>query len=568
MDLTCIPESEVTILPDEPEEPGAVEEEEEAEDDGIMADHNGVMRELLWADEFDGVELNEDIWEYELGNGCLEGTCTGGIDWPIDSAQCTAGACGHGNRELQSYEKANVALEDGVLKLTARKEHDGNASFLPNGSPLSSGRIQTHGDFLLQYGRIEVKAKLPKGRGAWPTIFLLPNAYEYGGWPGSGELDILEAYNSEYGDANSVLGTTHFGYPQYPVSLGAKGQNGCVLKNDYASYADDEYHIFAVDWAPRSIKWYVDRQLYCEVTQFWAGTAQDNPLAPFDKPFTLILSLAMGGDLPGTVFASLIDDDLFPMEYALDYVRVFKLTDEEMDWVPDDDGAVLEPRPVTESAGEPFMTDIAGDLSPLLMSVGSTRIDAEYFDKGGEGVGYHDLDPEVNYGNSRLRPYDGVDMYEGNIWLCPTCWKFADGSGAHIQLNAGEWTSYTVDYPYPLDNLYIVMRHSSLTGGGFKIIMDSLNCDDPTVDGGSVVLDVAGVKQTYNPPQQPPGNLNIPQFCWQTEAWGPDDGVTPIPWGVHKLLLCSKGDGLNVTYMDFQSFSPEGPGFPPYGPGC
>jgi beta-glucanase (GH16 family) len=536
---------------------------------GRMRDSMGVLRKLRWADEFDGPDLNENIWLKENGNGCLQGTCQGGVDWIINDGLCELGACGFGNQELQSYENANVYIEDGALVLMGLKEA------AANGSPVTSGKVHSHDKYLIEYGRIEVRALLPKGRGAWPSIFMLPATSEYGAWPQSGEIDIMESFNAEYTDATSIMATAHFGYSQYPESLGAKGQNGCVLKNDAYSYADGEYHIFAVDWAPGFIKWYVDDLMYCMATQWWSGGALDNKLAPFDQKFELILNQAIGGNLPSTMYSDLIPDEAMPMLTKYDYVRVFDLNESEMTYDSSTDGGKVEtPRPPFEDDAMPYNRLLTGEREPLLLSAGVSRINMELFDYGGEGVAYHDNDPLVNTGNSRLRPYDGVDVMEGNSFTCsdPTveCWKFIDSSGGSVLYDFGEFTAYTVNFPFEFNDMWIVMRHSSLTGAGFKIVANSVNCANPAIDGGFTVLDVSGgVNASWVPGvTEAAANFGIENFCWQTQAWGPEAITVPAP-GVHKLVFCAMGDGLHVSYLDIMNFSPYlDPNFPPYGPGC
>ncbi|KAG5180072.1 concanavalin A-like lectin/glucanase domain-containing protein [Tribonema minus] len=247
---------------------------------------DGVARKLLWHDEFQEKTLNNKIWETTVGNGC-----------PAN--------CFFGNGELQSYSEANVILEDGKLVLEGRFEDPP----LPNGMGISSGKIHTRDAFA-------------------------PIGNEYGGWPGSDELDIMESYNSQWADAQVVLGTLHYGWPD-----GATGN----LQMEIGSRGVE--HVFVVQWAPGSIKYYIDSLLYCEFTQWWAGKAVANKLAPYDKPFQLILNLAVGGTLPGAMQLSDIPGAAMPMRMKFDYVRVWDLTPEERAAANPFPGPILKPTP-------------------------------------------------------------------------------------------------------------------------------------------------------------------------------------------------------------------------------
>ncbi len=554
-----------------------------AVDNEMEMDFMGVLRKLRWEDEFDGKELNTDIWVAELGNGCYEGTCGGGIYGQVDNGQCTLGSCGYGNRELQQYTPDNIKLEDGKLIIVADIAPDPATN---GGMPVSSGKLHTHGDYLIQYGRVEVSAKLPKGRGAWPSIFMLPEVESYGAWPSSGEIDILESFNNEFADGVAAMSTMHYGYQQYLAdtpsgSAGAKGQNGCVLRRDgLETFADGKFHIFAVVWAPRSIKFYVDDILHCHITGWFTSGDLESKTAPFDKPFELILNLAVGGDLPSTLTTGDVPQDAWPMTMEFEYVKVFDLTEEEMSWVPNPDGNVIVPRPDNiESQDTPYVNP--PEPSKLF---GTTRVNMELYNYGGEGVGFHDNDPLINTGTSRLRPYDGVDIYEGNSFTCSDpnveCWKFIDSSGASVQYSEGEWTAYTLEFIAYYDNLHIVLRHSALTSVPFKIIgyeegkfpaNNKPNCNDPYANGGYEILNtnldnVQNLRASYVPGVTAIAEeYGIPNFCWQTQVWEYNEMTEVPPPGVSKIFFCSLGNDLSVSYMDFMNF---GPLDFPTGPGC
>ena len=235
---------------------------------------------LLWSEEFSGNELNTDNWNYQIGDGCAEGIC------------------GWGNNELQSYQQANVLVSDGTLKITARLEDAG-------GKQYTSGRINTRNKADFTYGRYESSIKLPGARGLWPAFWMLSTNEPYGGWPRSGEIDIMEFVSSK---PNEILGSIHYGDPwpnnQFQTEYLIK-ENGDFL---------DTFYNFAVEWEPGVIRFFVDDVLY--------GTKRSTDVStfrwPFDHNMHFLLNVAVGGSLGGSVIAS----DL-PATMEVDYVRVY-----------------------------------------------------------------------------------------------------------------------------------------------------------------------------------------------------------------------------------------------------
>lgn len=243
---------------------------------------------LVWSDEFDGDQLDTAHWNVEIGDGCPE-------------------LCGFGNNELQWYGESNVEVRDGHLVLTARRERIDDHHF-------TSGKITTEGKQAFLYGRIEMRAKLPTGEGMWPAFWMLPEADVYGGWAASGEIDIVESIH----DTDHVSGTLHFGGP-WPANTKSGGEY--APGHDFA----DDFHVYAIEWGPDAIRWYVDEVLYStKTTEDWYSTAApDDPRAPFDQEFHLILNTAIGGDYPGCLSPECITADL-PQEFVIDYVRVYE----------------------------------------------------------------------------------------------------------------------------------------------------------------------------------------------------------------------------------------------------
>jgi len=237
---------------------------------------------LVWNDEFDGQALDASKWDVEVN------------------------ARGGGNHELQYYVTNNVRVREGMLFLDGRKERYTG----PEGTrEYTSARIRTRfkGDWT--HGRFDIRARLPKGRGIWPAIWMMPTDNRYGGWPNSGEIDIMELLGHQ---PNTTHGTLHYGDP-------VKGHlyQGTNYSLANGSFADD-FHVFRLDWQPAAMRWYVDGQLYQTQTN-WHTRSKPFP-APFDQRFHLILNLAVGGDWPGNPDAT----TSFPQAMVVDYVRVYR----------------------------------------------------------------------------------------------------------------------------------------------------------------------------------------------------------------------------------------------------
>ena len=194
----------------------------------------------------------------------------------------------------------NAEVKDGYLSITAHLEDY-------EGFKYTSARLVTRqkGDWL--YGRVEVKAKIPDGRGMWPAVWMLPTDWFYGGWPASGEIDIME--NVGY-DPYKIVGTVHT--EAYNHSIGT--QKGATT-NVQTCYSD--FHIYAIEWELREIRFYVDDLLYFTFTN--EGTGYKT--WPFDKRFHLLLNVAVGGNWGG---AQGVDDSVFPRTLVVDYVRVYQ----------------------------------------------------------------------------------------------------------------------------------------------------------------------------------------------------------------------------------------------------
>lgn len=211
------------------------------------------------------------------------------------------------NHERQWYTNGtdNAALDgNGNLVITAKKENPGDYQCWYGSCEYTSARLNTAGKFTQEYGHIETRLKVPRGQGMWPAFWMLGDNFGDIGWPDSGEIDIMENVGFE---PDTVHGTLHG--PGYSGGDGVGA--GYTLPNGEA-FADD-FHTFAIDWAPDSISWSVDGNVYqtrtpADVSGDWA----------FNHPFFMILNLAVGGDWPGDPDG----DTQFPSELVVDYVRV------------------------------------------------------------------------------------------------------------------------------------------------------------------------------------------------------------------------------------------------------
>jgi len=240
----------------------------------------------VWCDEFDYLGLPDTtLWGYDVGGN------------------------GGGNNELQYYTDAdpdNVFVRDGALSITAIKEYLGGKNY-------TSTRLVTKnkGDFL--YGKIQVRAKLPAGRGTWPAIWMLPTDWEYGGWPDSGEIDIMEYVGY---DPNKIHSTIHTG----AFNHASNTQIGEYL-NLYS--AEEEFHVYEIEWEPNVLRFYVDGVEFFDVAYNpdTMSLLQTQDAWPFDQRFHLIINTAIGGDWGGVMG---VDDTIFPTTFVVDYVRVYQ----------------------------------------------------------------------------------------------------------------------------------------------------------------------------------------------------------------------------------------------------
>jgi len=228
---------------------------------------------LVWSDEFnDKVGLNLQIWTCEIGNGTN----------------------GWGNNELQYYtdRSENISVDTGYLRITAKRENY-------EGYEFTSSRIITSNKYEFTYGKIVIRAKLPKGTGTWPALWMLGENISSIGWPACGEIDIMEHVGK---DQNRIHGSLH-----NAVYYGGNSKSG----NTYINGVSDEFHEYIAVWAPKYIAFYVDSR------QYYYYTVQTGD--PYDSPFFFIMNIAMGGNWGGDVDPEFTESSMF-----VDYIRVYK----------------------------------------------------------------------------------------------------------------------------------------------------------------------------------------------------------------------------------------------------
>jgi len=241
---------------------------------------------LVWEDDFEYTGLPDTSkWSYDVG----------GHGW--------------GNNELQYYtneREENARVEDGKLIIEARKE-------AYSGNDYTSARLVSRNKGDWTYGRIEARAKLPKGKGTWPAIWMLPTEWIYGDgdWPDVGEIDIMEHVGWDEGVIHGTIHTHDFNH------MDGTQQSGQITIPD----AVDAFHVYAIEWTEDKIEWYVDDEKYFTYENNGDGWSA----WPFDHPFHLILNIAVGGDWGGSEGVA---DTIFPQKMEIDYVRVYKKKDQ------------------------------------------------------------------------------------------------------------------------------------------------------------------------------------------------------------------------------------------------
>ncbi|HWS90577.1 MAG TPA: glycoside hydrolase family 16 protein [Pyrinomonadaceae bacterium] len=247
---------------------------------------------LVWSDEFNGPAgsaVDGTKWVAEVGNG--------------------SNGWGNHQREYNTGSTKNASMDGaGNLVITAIRESLGKRYRCWYGEcQYTSARLKTQGRFEQAYGRFEARIRVPFGQGIWPAFWMLGDNIQTAGWPNCGEIDIMEHIGRE---PYTVYGTIHG-----PGYSGASGI-GAPYTLTSARFTDD-FHVFAVEWEPNQVRWYVDGNLY------QTRTPADLPTGSawvFDHPHFMILNLAVGGYWPGDPDSTTV----FPQKMYIDYVRVYR----------------------------------------------------------------------------------------------------------------------------------------------------------------------------------------------------------------------------------------------------
>lgn len=233
------------------------------------------------------------VWQDDFSSGSVPDA----TKWSFET-----GGNGWGNNELQYYTNgANATVTGGNLVITAKRENI-------SGNEYSSARMITKGKGDWLYGRFEVRARLPKGRGTWPAIWMLSSDNSYGNWPASGEIDIMEHVGYDPGKIHCSIHTSAYNH--------TRGTQKTASTN--VPDATDNFHVYRVDWTPYAVRGFIDGVQYFEFVNGNTGFTT----WPFNKKFYLILNIAVGGNWGG---AQGIDNTAFPASMEVDYVKVFKM---------------------------------------------------------------------------------------------------------------------------------------------------------------------------------------------------------------------------------------------------
>jgi beta-glucanase (GH16 family) len=235
---------------------------------------------LAWSDEFDYEGLPDSTkWGYDIG----------GHGW--------------GNNEQQFYtfkDTLNAKVENGFLKIIARKQNKENRQY-------TSARLLTKGKADFKYGKIDIKAKLPGGKGVWPALWMLGDNISEAKWPLCGEVDIMEHVGHM---PDSIFGSVHT--KDYNHVMGTQNTKGIFIKNPYG-----EFHNYSIEWTPEKIEFFVDGKRY----NYFINEKKGETKWPFDQKLFLILNVAIGGNWGGQFG---VDDNICPATMEVDYVRVYQ----------------------------------------------------------------------------------------------------------------------------------------------------------------------------------------------------------------------------------------------------
>ncbi|MEJ2363899.1 MAG: family 16 glycosylhydrolase [Deltaproteobacteria bacterium] len=477
---------------------------------------------LVWSDEFDyNGQPDPDKWNIE--------------NWPP----------GVVNDELQAYtdRPENVQVENGHLIIEARRDHW-------EGNEYTSARIQSayKGDIL--YGRIEAKAILPEGRGTWPAIWMLPTDWVYGDWPTCGEIDIMEHVGYDPGVVHASVHTETYNH-----TIGTQ----ITATKDVPDF-NTAYHVYALEWTPDEIRMYVDDVQYFTFLNEGTGFRE----WPFDKPFHIILNLAVGGTWGG---AHGVAKNIWPQQLVVDYVKMYSY-----DFGPDGE----PPTAPTNLAGNPSSSSITLTWDPSTDNYAVKEYEVYLVDpvSGDRSQGttiYHEyvvggLNPLTTYTlkvtakdySDNESPPASVELTTIDVVSHPIPGKVEaeeydaqfgtqteattdEGGGVNIGwIDAGDWLEYVVESPAAGEFIVDYRVASQSEGGGFQLVDES----------GTPLSYVSTVPVTGD---------------WQ--AWETISSNTiSLPAGLSRLKINVTQGGWNLNWLEFRSVDPTIDNEPPSAP--
>lgn len=233
---------------------------------------------LIWSEEFEGSNLDNITWTYDLGDGSA------------------FGIPGWGNQEVQTYTASskNLKIANGFLTITALREN-------LDGKSYTSARIKSQNKFSFKHGQLKVRAKFPQSKGTWPAVWLMGANLDAVGWPNCGEIDLVEQNGQE---KNKVLGTVHW-------KNNADNTNAKFSDEITAANIGSDFKEYRLIWNENTIKMYVESVKYFDINL--------NESLPFNQEFFLLLNVAMGGSLGGDIPTSFNQDSM-----VIDYIRLYE----------------------------------------------------------------------------------------------------------------------------------------------------------------------------------------------------------------------------------------------------
>ena len=270
-----------------------------------------------FSDEFNGTSLNTNLWNYYTGG------------WKDENQQV---------QNCYTSEEENVNVSGGSLNLVGLYKPGKTCTGNTKTGDFTSGFVQTKGKADFKYGYIEARIKMPKNKSTWPGFWMSPSDKQYGEWPNSGEIDIVEAKGSNYKFAAS---DAHWRDKNTPTGQtgGHRSRQGVIPSTKFDTHDTTEWHTYGVKWTEGKLEYFIDGELHHTITEFKNSNSTGNPNGPFDQNFFLRLNLAIGGnyiDAPwNDAHNSVGAANDFPATMSVDYVRVYEMRTAKEINVPD-----------------------------------------------------------------------------------------------------------------------------------------------------------------------------------------------------------------------------------------